>query len=152
MFCFSRSTEGVSFPDENNVAFLSHRIENLFLFFDRVKNVQEARGCFCFSLQIAVERYVFLCGVVLSSRLQTCVKFFSSDVSVTALFQAGLSEINKKLSRWQNYLYAIFCPSGIPCTLCLCPGSSQDKVHFCSRLEGKWLKPRVYFIPPHSAL
>lgn len=50
VFCFSLSTEGISFPDDNNVAFLSHRIENLFLFFDRVKNVQEARGCFCFSL------------------------------------------------------------------------------------------------------
>lgn len=50
LFCFSVSTE-VSFSDDNNVAFLSHRIENLFIFFDRVKYVQKARGFFfCFSL------------------------------------------------------------------------------------------------------
>lgn len=90
MFCFSASREEVSFPDDNNVAFLSHRIEKLLLFFDRVKNVWKARGFFGFSLWIAVEGCVFLCGVVLSSRLQTSVKLFSSDVSLTNLFQVGL--------------------------------------------------------------
>lgn len=32
VFCFSVSREEISFPDDNNVAFLSHRIENLFIF------------------------------------------------------------------------------------------------------------------------
>lgn len=46
VFCFSVSREEVSFPNDNNVAFLSHWTENLFTFIDRVKNVQKARGFF----------------------------------------------------------------------------------------------------------
>lgn len=31
----------------------------------------------------------------------------------------------------------------------MCPGSRQDRVHFCSRQEGTWPRHRNYSIPTH---